>query len=70
MQSAPARKSTPSDKIREVFLNSIRALTEALEAKGRDVAVAWREDQTFEIDERPAAGAPSTEQETKRKEGP
>jgi len=46
------------------------AAAEALEAKGRDVAVAWREDQTFEIDERPAAGAPSTEQETKRKEGP
>ena len=46
------------------------AAAEALEAKGRDVAVAWREDQTFEIDERPAAGARSTEQETKRKEGP
>ena len=46
------------------------AAAEALEAKGRDVAVAWREDQTFEIDERPATGAPSTEQETKRREGP
>jgi putative spermidine/putrescine transport system ATP-binding protein len=46
------------------------AAAEALEAKGRDVAVAWREDQTFEIDERAATGAPSTEQETKRREGP
>ena len=31
------------------------AAAEALEAKGRDVTVAWREDQTFEID----GGAPA-----------
>jgi putative spermidine/putrescine transport system ATP-binding protein len=40
------------------------AAAEALEAKGRDVAVAWREDQTFEIDDRArAADAPAIAQQ-------
>jgi len=37
------------------------AAAEALEAKGRDATVAWREDQTFDID----GGAPAPESETK-----
>jgi putative spermidine/putrescine transport system ATP-binding protein len=53
------------------------AAAAALEAKGRDVAVAWRDDQTFEIDppsggqaSRASAAAPPIEEQTKRKEGP
>jgi len=37
------------------------AAAEALEAKGREATVAWREDQTFDID----GGAPAPESETK-----
>ena len=37
------------------------AAAEALEAKGRDATVAWREDQTFDID----GGAPAPESESK-----
>ena len=37
------------------------AAAEALEAKGRDATVAWREDQTFDID----GGAPAPDSESK-----
>ena len=45
------------------------AASEALEAKGRDVAVAWRDDQTFEIDDRASAAAPAVTQQTHTKGG-
>jgi len=52
------------------------AAAEALESKGRDVAVAWREDQTFDIDpalrgQASAAGAvaPALAQQTDSKGG-
>jgi putative spermidine/putrescine transport system ATP-binding protein len=53
------------------------AAAEALEAKGRDVTVAWRSDQIFEIDppsggqaSRPDTAAPAVQEQTKRREGP
>jgi len=45
------------------------AAAEALQARGREVAVAWRDDQTFEIDEPPSAAA-SLEQQPSTREGP
>jgi putative spermidine/putrescine transport system ATP-binding protein len=52
------------------------AAAEALEAKGRDVTVAWRSDQSFEIDPpsggqagRPDTAAPAVADQTKRREG-
>ena len=33
------------------------AASQALEARGREVAVAWRDEQTFDIDEPPVAAA-------------
>ena len=45
------------------------AAAEALQARGREVAVAWREEQAFDIDEPPAV-ATSGEQESRGSEGP
>ena len=51
-------------------------LEKALEAKGRDVTVAWRSAQSFEIDPpsggqagRPDTAAPAVADQTKRREG-
>ena len=45
------------------------AAAEALQARGREVAVAWREEQTFEIDAPPVAAA-SAEHDSSEREGP
>jgi putative spermidine/putrescine transport system ATP-binding protein len=44
---------------------------EALQAKGREVTVSWRDDQRFEIQaSHPGGAPPSTVEQTQRKEGP
>ena len=45
------------------------AAADAFEARGREVAVAWREDQTFEIEDRPRADAVATPEQTESKGG-
>jgi putative spermidine/putrescine transport system ATP-binding protein len=59
-------KLEAGDTLIAVSQNRETAAAEVLEAKGRDIAVSWRDDQMFEIGDRAQNAAPPTQLRTER----